>query len=97
MAWRGGHAQYVLDVFWMQAELEELAKKGEKPPEELLQATVLSKTEDPLYWPTDWPKVAKHLQPADGTLERIRQFSPLTCEALAQLLFAMRIFSFSVA
>eukprot|EP00892_Ulva_mutabilis_P007015 jgi/Ulvmu1/4686/UM002_0417.1 len=79
------------------AELEELAKKGEKPPDELLQTAVLPPADDLLYWPTDWPKLVRELQPAEGTLERIRGFSPLTCETLAQLLFEMRIFSFSVA
>lgn len=81
----------------MQAELEELAKKGEKPPDEMLQATEMPTYEDALYWPTDWPKLVKELQPAAGTLDRIRQFSPLTCESLADLLLCLRIFSFSVA
>jgi hypothetical protein len=81
----------------LQAELEEFAKKGEKPPEELLQEVLPPQVELPLYWPTDWPSVAAALKPAEGTLDRIKAFDPLTSESLAQLMFALRIFSFSVA
>lgn len=81
----------------LQAELEEYAKKGEKPPEELLQETVVPKPELPLYWPTNWIETAEALKPADGTLQRIEAFNPLTSETLAHLMFALRIFSFSVA
>lgn len=58
---------------------------------------MLPKPEDPLYWPTDWPKLARELQPAEGTLDRIQKFSPLTRESLADLLLSIRLLSFSVA
>ena len=54
------------------------------------------RTERPLYWPTDWPATAAALRPAAGTVERALAFSALTCEPLAQLMLAMRLFSFSV-
>lgn len=81
----------------LQAELEEYAKKGEKPPEELLEPVAAAVRPQPLYHPTNWPQEAAELKPAEGTLERARAFSPLTCETLAQLMFALRLFSFSVA
>jgi hypothetical protein len=83
--------------FVVQAELEEHAKKGEKPPEDLLLETVLPKPEIPLYWPTNWIETAEALKPAEGTLKRIEAFNPLTSETLAHLMFALRIFSYSVA
>lgn len=85
------------ETSFLQAELEEYAKKGEKPPEELLLETALPQPEIPLYWPTNWIETAEALKPADGTLQRIETFNPLTSEALANLMFALRIFSFSVA
>ena len=80
----------------MQAELEEYAKKGEKAPEELQQPPAVPLPARPLYWPTNWPQVAQELQPAEGTMDRAMEFSPLTGEALAQLMLALRLFSFSV-
>jgi hypothetical protein len=79
----------------VQAELEEYAKRGEKPPEELLIPVKLSQQARPLNWPTNWPEVALHLKPHEGTIDRAQAFSPLTSEALSQLIFSMRVFSFS--
>jgi hypothetical protein len=80
----------------VQAELEEYAKRGEKPPEELLVPVKLFQQARPLYWPTNWPEVAIQLKPQEGTIDRVQAFSPLTSEALSQLMFSMRLFSFSV-
>jgi hypothetical protein len=75
--------------------LEELAKKGEKVPEELLMPISIKAPMRPLYWPTNWPRVAEQLKPAEGTLARALAFSPIASETLAQLMFALRLFSFS--
>jgi hypothetical protein len=80
----------------VQAELEEYAKKGEKPPEELLTPPTPATPPRPLYWPTDWAAAAAQLQPTPGTVERALALSPLTSELLEQLMFALRLFSFSV-
>ena len=80
----------------LQAEMDEYAKKGEKLPEELLTPVATHKPERPLYWPTNWPAVAAQLKPGEGTLRRALEFSPLTAATLAQLMFAMRLSSFSV-
>jgi hypothetical protein len=84
------------DIFGVQAELEEYAKRGEKPPEELLIPVNAPQQARPLYWPTNWPEVALQLKPHEGTIDRAQAFSPLTSEALSQLMFSMRLFSFSV-
>jgi hypothetical protein len=81
----------------LQAEIEELAKKGERPSEDLLRETVIPRADQPMYWPTNWLKVAVRLKNRDETLERIKRFDPITCETLAVMMFNMRIFSFSTA
>jgi hypothetical protein len=81
----------------LQTEMEEYVKKGEKPPVELLNDAQLARDEKPLYWPTNWPEVANQLQPGEGTLDRMKAFSPLTSRSLAHLMLAMRLFSFSAA
>lgn len=75
--------------------MEEIAKKGEKAPEELLAPISIKAPKRPLYWPTNWPQVAEELKPAEGTVARALAFSPLASETLAQLMFALRLFSFS--
>ena len=80
-----------------QVELDDLAKRGEKPPEELLAEVDVPLPPRPLYWPTNWPAVAAELQPHPDTLPRARAVDPLLCETVAQLMFGMRLFSFSAA
>jgi hypothetical protein len=81
----------------MQAEIEEYVKKGEKAPVELWNEMKLPEVEKPIYWPTNWLEVAKRLQPAEGVLDCMKSFSPLTSRSLAHLMFALRLFSFSAA
>ena len=80
----------------VQNELEEYAKKGEKAPEELQEPVVVPLPQRPLYWPTNWPQVAQELKPAGGVMDRAMAFSALTSGTLSQLMFALRLFSFSV-
>jgi hypothetical protein len=81
----------------LQAEIEEYVKKGEKPPADLLNDAQPARDEKPLYWPTNWPEVAQQLQPGEGTLDRMKAFSPLTSRLLAHLMLELRLFSFSAA
>jgi hypothetical protein len=79
----------------MQAELEEYAKKGEKPPDELTVEAVIPERQRPAFWPTNWPQVAERLRAQPETVARAKDVDPLFTETLSQLMFALRLFSFT--
>lgn len=59
--------------------------------------TVLAERPRPAFWPTNWPQVVQRLQAQPETIARAKDVDPLFTETLQQLMFVLRLFSFSKA